>query len=201
MKPLRLIATPTRHRRLNEILGLTVLVAAGLLLLALASYTPSDPSFDTVGGMTAGIPLGTGPAHNWTGMVGAYFADAMLQLLGVAAFFLPLMLVRIGVCWMRSRPSGSPLTKLVAATLWVVFAPAGVALLPGDALWRHSLPICGLSGRLVADTMIHFLNVPGTAIVVPLMVALAMYLATTFSFNTAREWNLDHFSFMAWLRD
>ena len=49
MKPLRLVATPTRNRRLNEILGLIVLVAAALLLLALASYTPSDPSFDTVG--------------------------------------------------------------------------------------------------------------------------------------------------------
>src|SRR5690242_18584501 len=38
MKTLRLVSTPTRNRRLNEIIGLTVVVAAGLLLLALASY-------------------------------------------------------------------------------------------------------------------------------------------------------------------
>ncbi len=42
MKSLRLVSTPTRNRRLNEIIGLSVMVAAGLLLLALASYTPSD---------------------------------------------------------------------------------------------------------------------------------------------------------------
>ena len=106
MKSLRLVSTPTRNRRLNEIIGLTVLVGAGLLLLALASYTPSDPSFNTVGAYVTGRP-----AHNWTGMVGAYFADATLQLIGVAAFFLPLVLGRLGVCWMRSRPAGSPVAK------------------------------------------------------------------------------------------
>ncbi len=199
MKPLRLISTPTRSRRLNEILGAMLLSAAGLMLLALASYTPSDPSFDTVGG--AAPALASSLAHNWIGMAGAYFSDAMLQILGVAAFFLPLLLVRTGICWMRSRGSGSPLAKLLALVLWVVFAPAGVALLPGDLLWRNSLPVCGLSGRLVADAMIRFLNVPGAAIVVTLMVALSLYLATTFSFNTAREWLTDHFSFIAKLRE
>ena len=38
MKTIRLVSTPTRNRRLNEILGMVVLVSAGLLLLALASY-------------------------------------------------------------------------------------------------------------------------------------------------------------------
>jgi S-DNA-T family DNA segregation ATPase FtsK/SpoIIIE len=195
MKPLGLSIAPTRYRRVNEILGLIVLVAAALLLLALASYTPSDPSFNTVSGAVA-----ASPARNWTGIVGAYFADAMLQLLGVAAFFLPLLLVRTGICWMRSRPSGSPLAKLLGLVLWVVFAPAAVALL-SNALWLHSLPLCGVSGRLVADAMIHFLNVPGTAIVVSLMVALALYLGSTFSFDTSREWMVGHFRFVAWLRD
>src|ERR1019366_599327 len=133
MKPLRLVATPTRNHRLNEILGLIMLVAAALLLLALASYTPSDPSFNTVGdAISPAASLANGPAHNWTGMVGAYFADAMLQLIGIAAFFLPLILVRIGVCWLRSRPSGSPMAKLIGLGLWVVFGPAGGALTPGN---------------------------------------------------------------------
>ena len=100
MKSIRLVSTPTRNRRLNEIIGMVVLVGAALLLLALASYTPTDPSFNTVGHYVTGRP-----AHNWTGMVGAYFADAMLQLIGVAAFFLPLVLGRLGICWMRSRPA------------------------------------------------------------------------------------------------
>src|SRR6185437_3340022 len=129
MKTLRLVSTPTRNRRLNEIIGLTVLVAAGLLLLALATYTPSDPSFNTVGVYAAGRP-----AHNWAGMVGAYLADAMLQTIGIAAFFLPLVLGRLGLCWMWSRPAGSPLAKTIGLGLWVAFGPAAIALLPGHML-------------------------------------------------------------------
>ena len=191
MKSLRLVTIPTRNRRLNEILGLTVLVAAGLMLLALATYTPRDPSFSTVGGYASGRP-----AHNWTGMVGAYFADAILQMIGIAAFFLPLVAGRLGLCWMRSRPAGSPKAKTIGLTLWIVFAPAAIALLPGNLLWRHALPIEGVTGRLLAEEMIHFLNLPGASIILALMVALSLYLATTFTFNTAREWATIRFGFL-----
>ena len=191
MKSLRLVSSPTRHRRLNEIIGLTVLVGAGLLLLALASYASTDPSFDTVGGYATGRP-----AHNWTGMIGAYISDAILQMIGVAAFFLPLILGRLGLCWMRSRPAGSPVAKLIGLALWVIFAPTAVALLPGQIRWRHTLPIQGVVGRLLADTMVHLLNVPGACIVVALMVALSLYLSTTFTFNTAREWGTARFGFL-----
>jgi S-DNA-T family DNA segregation ATPase FtsK/SpoIIIE len=170
---------------------MVVLVGAALLLLALASYTPTDPSFNTVGRYVSGRP-----AHNWTGMVGAYLADAMLQLIGVAAFFLPLVLGRLGICWMRSRPAGSPLAKTIGLAMWVVFAPAAIALLPGAMLWRHSLPVEGTSGRLLADFLVHYLNLPGAAIVLTLMVAVSLYLATTFTFNTAREWATIRFGFV-----
>jgi DNA segregation ATPase FtsK/SpoIIIE, S-DNA-T family len=191
MKTIRLVSTPTRNRRLNEIIGMVVLVGAVLLLLALASYIPTDPSFNTVGHYVTGRP-----AHNWTGMVGAYFADAMLQLIGVAAFFLPLVLGRLGICWMRSRPAGSPLAKTIGLGMWVVFAPAAIALLPGAMLWRNSLPIEGTSGRLLGDFLVHYLNLPGAAIVLTLMVAVSLYLATTFTFNTAREWATIRFGFL-----
>ena len=192
MKTLRLVSAPTRNRRLNEILGLMVLVAAALLLLALASYTPTDPSFNTIGGTSA---------HNWTGLLGAGIADALLQVLGVASFFFPLLLIRLGVCWLRSRPAGAPLAKFTGLMLWIAFAPAAFALLPGHPLWRHALPLSGLAGLLVADAMVHLLNLPGTILVLTLAVALSLYLATTFAFNTAREWLTEHFAFAGALRE
>ena len=197
MKPLRLDSSPTRNRRLNEILGILVLVSAAMLLLALVSYTPSDPSLNTVGGVAAG----SRPAHNWTGLAGAYLADAMLQILGVSAFFLPVLLIRLGVCWLRSRAAGSPLAKMLGLALWLLFAPAAIALLPGHPLLRSSLPLSGLSGRLVADSLVHLLNLPGASIVITLAVALSLYLATTFSFATAREWLTIHFSFIGAIRE
>src|ERR1700741_4905131 len=108
MRSQRLVYSPTRSRRLNEILGLIVLVAGALLLLALLTYTPSDPSFNTVGGAA-----GLHPAHNWTGIAGAYLSDLLLQTLGVAVFFVPVLLVRIGISWMRSRSIGSIFGKSI----------------------------------------------------------------------------------------
>jgi S-DNA-T family DNA segregation ATPase FtsK/SpoIIIE len=200
MKPLRLVSTPTRSRRLNEIIGLVVMVCAGLLLLALASYTPSDPSLDTVGGTfapPAGAHLATRlAAHNWTGLIGAWWADVILQSIGIAAFFLPIVIGRVGFCWMRQRAAGSAMARGLGLLLWIVFAPAALGLLPHTFLWRHALPIEGVSGRLLADAMVHYLNFPGAAIVLALMVALSLYLATTFSLHTASEWIEGHFSFI-----
>jgi S-DNA-T family DNA segregation ATPase FtsK/SpoIIIE len=202
MKTLRLDSTPTRNRRLNEILGLIVLVAAMLFLLALVSYTPSDPSFNTAGGYASAAATGSArPAHNWAGLFGAYLSDACLQIIGVAVFLLPVLMMRLGICWMRSKPAGSPLAKNVGLALWVFFAPVAIALIPHHLLWRHALPLEGLTGRILADGMVHFLNLPGTAIVTTLMVAVSLYLATTFTFSTARQWLFTHFSFIEGLRE
>jgi len=118
----------------------------------------------------------------------------MLQTIGVAAFFLPLVLGRLGICWMMSRPAGSPLAKAVGLSMWVIFGPAAIALLPGHLLWRETLPIEGTSGRLLP--ICWWLSEPsGASIVLGLMVALSLYLATTFTFNTAREWATLRFGF------
>ncbi|MBW4039001.1 MAG: DNA translocase FtsK [Acidobacteria bacterium] len=201
MKPERFNYAPTRSRRLNEMLGLTVLVAAGLLLLALISYTPSDPSFNTVGGRAAATAgSASRAAHNWIGLIGSYTADALLQTFGIAVFFLPLALMRIGVSWMRSqmrsRHAGSTFAKIAGISLWLIFAPATLSLLPGNMLWRGALPISGVEGGILADSLVHIVNFPGTAILCGLMVALSLYLTTSFLLANASGWFSAHFSFI-----
>jgi DNA segregation ATPase FtsK/SpoIIIE, S-DNA-T family len=193
MKPLKLVLTPTRNRRLNELIGLMVLVVAGLLLLALASYHPTDPSLNTVIGSTTARP------ENWIGVVGAYVSDLLLQLEGAAAFCLPLLLAALGWTWMRSMPTGSPWAKAIGALLTLLFVPAIFGLLPGHLHFLGGLPMEGLTGRLVVDALVHYLNFPGACIFTTAMVAVAVYLSTTFSFNTAKEWLSIRFAFvMAW---
>ncbi len=193
MKPLKLVLTPTRNRRLNELIGLLVLVIAGLLLLALASYHSADPSFNTVVGATTARP------ENWIGVVGAYLSDLLLQLEGAAAFCLPLLLAALGWTWMRSLPAGSPWAKAIGGLLTMLFVPAIFGLLPGHLHFLGGLPMEGLTGRLVVDTLVHYLNFPGACIFTIAMVAVAIYLSTTFSFNTAKEWLSIRFSFvLAW---
>jgi S-DNA-T family DNA segregation ATPase FtsK/SpoIIIE len=197
MKPLRLVTTPTRNRRLNELIGLLVLVSAILLLLALVSYRPTDPSFDTVGGFgNAGRP-----AHNWTGLIGAWIADILLQVEGLTAFCLPVLAGALGWTWLRSRPAGSPGAKLFGILLCMLFGPALLGLLPGHLQFLYGLPIAGLVGRLVSDALVAWLNYPGACVISGSMVAIALYLSTTFSFNTAREWLAIRFAFVLAWRD
>ena len=196
MKPLELALTPTRNRRLNEVTGMVLLVAASLLFLALASYHPTDPSLNTVGSYAAGRQ-----AHNWTGLIGATVSDLLLQLEGVAAFFIPLMLGALGWTWLRSCPASSPTAKTSGVLLYLVFAPAIFGLIPGHLRWMHALPVEGLTGRLVVDTLVHYLNLPGAAIVIVSMVVIALYLSTTFSFSTAQQWMAVRFAFAYAWRD
>jgi DNA segregation ATPase FtsK/SpoIIIE, S-DNA-T family len=194
MKPLKLALTPTRNRRLNEVTGMVLMVAASLLFLALASYRPTDPSFNTVGAMGR-------PAHNWIGLIGASLSDILLQLEGVAAFMVPLMLGALGWTWLRSRPAGSLGAKVSGVLLYLLFAPAVFGLIPGHVRWMQALPVEGLTGRLVVDSLVQYLNFPGAAIVIISMVVIALYLSTTFSFNTAQQWLAVHFAFVLAWRD
>ncbi|MGC2619607.1 MAG: DNA translocase FtsK [Acidobacteriaceae bacterium] len=190
MKPVQLVLTPTRNRRLNELVGLLVLASAILLFLALLTYRPTDPSFDTVG---------VGPVRNWIGPFGAHISDILLQMEGISGFLLPILIGALGWTWMRSRPAGSPGAKAIGIVLCLLFGPALFGLLPNHPHFPWGLPVEGLTGRLVADLLVHFLNFPGACIVAITLMAAAVYLSTTFSFNTAREWFGIKFAFiMAW---
>ena len=196
MKTLRFVVAPTRNRRLNELLGLLMLVVATLLILSIVSYRPTDPSLNTAAGFT-----GHRLVHNWAGVVGATISDLLLQVEGVTALWFPVLIGMLGFSWMRSRPAGSPGAKLVGAALILLFGPAIFALIPGHLHWMHGLPAEGLTGRLVADLLVEYLNFPGACIVAGTMVAAALYLSTTFSFNTAKEWFSVRFAFIQAWRD
>src|SRR5207248_11605722 len=83
MKSISRIFAPTNNRRLNELIGFLLCVSALLLFLALASYSPLDPSFNS-----ASVLTGSHAARNWIGLVVAVIADLLLQFWGVRAFLI-----------------------------------------------------------------------------------------------------------------
>ena len=118
MKPIRIVLSPTRSRPVNIFLGMTMLMAAVLLFLALATYHATDPSLNT-----ATDPAATHIALNWTGLFGAYLSDLLFQTLGITAFFLPLWLGEIGWTWMHSRSGGHAILRWVGTVLTLLFLP------------------------------------------------------------------------------
>jgi DNA segregation ATPase FtsK/SpoIIIE, S-DNA-T family len=190
MDYLATIFVPTGNRRLNELVGFLLCVSALLLFLALASYSPLDPSWDS-----ASVLTGSHAARNWIGIVGAYLADALLQFFGVGAFLLVIFPATLGVRWFRSSKVQSPLAKSLGGIWLMMFIPAMLALLPGHLRWMHVIPMEGLLGRVVGDFLIHYLNVVGAYIVCATILAVSLYLSTAFSFSSVRLWIPTHFAF------
>jgi S-DNA-T family DNA segregation ATPase FtsK/SpoIIIE len=191
MDYLATIFVPTGNRRLNELVGFLMCVSALLLFLALVSYSPLDPSWNSASVLTV-----SHAARNWIGVVGAYTADAFLQFFGVGAFLLVVFPTMLGVRWFRSMKVQSPLAKSLGGVWLVMFVPAMLALLPGHLLWVHSIPIEGLVGRVVGDFLIHYLNLTGAYIVCCTILATALYLSTAFSFSSIQLWAPTRFAFL-----
>ena len=185
------IFVPTGNRRLNELVGFLMCVSALLLFLALASYSPLDPSWNS-----ASVLTGSHAARNWIGVVGAFGADMMLQFFGVSAFLLVIFPSMLGVRWFRSMTVRSPLAKSLGGVWLMMFVPALLALLPGHMRWMHVIPIEGLLGRVVGDFMIHYLNLVGAYIVCATVLAVALYLSTAFSFSSIQLWAPTRFAFV-----
>jgi S-DNA-T family DNA segregation ATPase FtsK/SpoIIIE len=160
MKPIRIVLSPTRNRPLNIVLGLMLALAALLLLLALATYHPSDPSLNTASG-----EAGPHAVRNWIGLCGAWVSDLLLQALGVTAFFLPLWLGGLGWSWIRSRPGGLAWLRWLGTVLALAFFPAVLALLPWHWHWPGLIPVGGQTGMLVSDLLVRYLNLQGAWLV------------------------------------
>jgi len=196
MKAFAQIFSPTANRRLNELIGFLLCVSALLLFLALASYSPLDPSFNSASGLTDARA-----ARNWIGLVGAISSDLFLQFFGVGAFLVVGFLVVLGLRWFRSRKVQSPVAKTLGATWMVVFVPALLALLPGHVRWMGVIPVEGLLGRMVGDLLIHYFNLAGAYIVCAAFLAIALYLSTAFSFSSLQLWLPTRFAFLIALWD
>src|SRR5579885_1049284 len=83
------------RRRLFDGMGYALVLASLLLLLALVTYNPGDPSLDTA------IDA---PPRNFLGRDGALVADLLLQSIGAAAYLMPLVLLGWAFRLLLQRP-------------------------------------------------------------------------------------------------
>jgi S-DNA-T family DNA segregation ATPase FtsK/SpoIIIE len=111
------------------IVAVAMLTACALMAIALATYRSGDPSFDTAAG---------GPALNWLGTPGAWFADFAFMVLG-----LPVALLL-------------PIAAIVATRIW-----RGVLV----GRWQLMLFLAIVGAALMATTFALFSS--GTVLALP----------------------------------
>jgi DNA segregation ATPase FtsK/SpoIIIE, S-DNA-T family len=163
--------------RRAELLGLSAFALALLLLISLATFSPTDP----VPFFKAGA---SGAARNFIGPFGAFLAELLVaQLFGVAALLVPLVLGLFG--WKRfwCKPIEAPYTKAFGLGLLLLSLTAFLTLTFGTVTFEgEALRAGGASGQILAGLLTGELGRTGAYIVVATSLFVSLILATQFSF-------------------
>jgi S-DNA-T family DNA segregation ATPase FtsK/SpoIIIE len=164
--------TKKDHRRSKEIAGVILFAISLFLILCLVSYKPADPSF------THYVP-GKVIIKNLGGFIGAYCSDSLLRMLGISAYWIPIVFIILSFQLLLNRNFRiTPIS--VVGFIGLVFSTA--ALVAGRyqtiSLFGITLNAGGLLGTLSSDFLQSYLNHIGTymVLVVILIVSLMITL-------------------------
>jgi S-DNA-T family DNA segregation ATPase FtsK/SpoIIIE len=147
--------------------GVLQALLAALLLVALISWNPADPSLNAASGADP---------TNWLGLNGALFADLFMQSLGLAAWPAAILLIAFGLAaaigdavQQRLKPTA---LKALSATGGVLALSTALSALAAPAAWPLAAGLGGLWGdaivgliRLICDG----LRLPGAPIIAGLI--------------------------------
>jgi S-DNA-T family DNA segregation ATPase FtsK/SpoIIIE len=169
------LADSALSRRVSEFTGVALFAAALIWMIALVTYTPNDPVWFFNN-------LDADEVSNFIGRFGAFLATVSFQLLGYAAFLLPLVVFYLGWhrFWCTDITAGY--TKLAGSAVFLTCL-AGLLALASSAFGAPAAG--GLVGSLTATVLRLYLNRTGATILLLTVTALSVILTTQFSFGRA----------------
>ena len=162
-------------RRVSEILGVALFMAALIWLIALVSYDASDPVWffttDT-----------SRPPVNFIGRVGAFASELSFQALGYAAFLLPLCIGIAGWNFFWCLTVDAIYTKVIGVTM-LISAMSGLLSLAFGSTEQagKTFHAGGSFGAWLAGGMAEYMNGTGAGLVLLTLVLLAVVLSTQVS--------------------
>lgn len=158
----RLGASIGSHPGTRWALAATLWSGALFLLLALVTFSPTDPDPDHARAAADRIA-------NWGGVVGAWLSGALFRAFGVAAWLIPAAGAALGYDLVAAERSTPLSLRLPSLTLLLFGVAAAVAL-----VWPEShvngLAAAGWVGRELGDGLIRrYLGVGGLILMAPVL--------------------------------
>jgi len=176
-----------RARGLNDIVGIVLGTGALLLLVALLSYDPNDSAAHHV-------PPNS-PAHNLGGPLGAWVAQILFSGFGVAAFFLPVLLLGFGLGYLFEFLSYLQRRWIWAAVL--LFCGMGLLSMLEENFhflrtWQLHLgapSVGGYAGHILYHHVLSYLGKVGATIVLSAFYLISLLYLTNFQLSEwCRQW-------------
>ncbi len=154
------------YSRSNEIFAVVLLALAVLTFLCLVTYSPDDWSSNSTGQIKT---------QNWIGVVGAFFADWLSQVIGLTAYFLPALLFLIAWRFFRYKDLPISISRIIGYVLFVV-SVSSLAKLFG--LYG------GMLGAFFQENLTLLLGNIGTGILLTAIFATSLLLITNLSLDS-----------------
>jgi S-DNA-T family DNA segregation ATPase FtsK/SpoIIIE len=164
-------------RRASEVAGFGLFCLALFWLVALVSYTPSDPVwFFNTGSLQR--------PENFGGRVGAFLAELSFQTLGYSAYLVPVVLTVLGWHYFWCRALDAAYTKAAGALLTFACSASLLALAFDTlAIGGRTFRAGGYLGEWLAATLAEYLNRTGSVIFIVAALFLAVIMVTQLSFG------------------
>lgn len=132
----------------QDVIAITFLGLGLFLALSLISYSPQDPSLNSIG---QGLK-----ALNYCGIVGSFLADAVYQMFGLAAWVMVASLVKMAYASFKGESLNLKNIRFVWALLLIVNVAALLSIyLPNTKLYQGQIYLGGLLGLSVAQALMR----------------------------------------------
>ncbi len=183
------MARLTGIQRIMEV-GMIISAAfAFFILLALASFDPSDPSWSQAGFH--------GTVHNWVGPIGAWFADVLFFAFGRFAFVIPLVIAFTGWFLFQQAKKLMEIDYLtiglrIIGSILLVIGVTGIMSINFDDIFHFSAG--GMVGDVISTSLIPYFSLAGTILLLLSFLLTGVTLVTGISWLTVidkiGEWSI-----------
>lgn len=142
----------------QDVIAIGFLGLGFFLALALISYSPRDPSLNSIGQGLKSV--------NYCGIVGSFLADALYQFLGLAAWVLVGSLLKMAYASFKGESLNLKNIRFVWALLLIINVAALLSLyLPNTKLFQNQIYLGGLLGLGVAQALTRAFAYAGVQVI------------------------------------
>lgn len=173
------MARLTGIQRIMEVGMIVSCCFAFFILLALASFNASDPSWSQAGFQ--------GTIYNWVGPIGAWFADVLFFSFGRFAFVIPFILAFVGWFLFQQAKKVGEIDYLtiglrIIGSILVIVGLSGLLSLNASDIYHFSAG--GMVGDVVSTSLIPHFSLVGTTLLLLCFLLTGVTLVTGISWLT-----------------
>ncbi len=142
----------------QDVFGIFFFGAGFFVALALGSFNPQDPSFNSIGQKLK--------VANYCGYVGSFLADGLFQLFGLSAWIFALGLFRMAVVSFQGERISFKDLKLIWASLLILTLSSLISVYaPETRIYQNQIYLGGIIGVGISQVLIKAFNEVGVQII------------------------------------